>query len=502
MRTRCSGVLLHLTSLPSRYGIGDLGENAYRFADFLAEARQSIWQILPLNPTSLLSGNSPYTSTSAFAGNPLLISPDRLLEEGFLTPGDLKKIPPFVDGRVDYGVASDFKRVLLRKAFERFVHDRRGDNGFTTFCKENSYWLDEYALFTAFKEHSGGTPWCTWPEELRRGGSADRLKWHEELADRILAEKFVQYLFFLQWSALKDYCRKRRIQLFGDVPIYVSYEGADVWANPGIFQLDDDWQPAAVAGVPPDYFSATGQLWGNPVYRWEVLKETGYEWWIQRLSHNLRLFDLIRLDHFRGFVGYWTVPASETTAVNGKWEPAPARHFFSVVAKYFPFFPIIAEDLGLITPDVREVMAEFGFPGMRVLQFAFTDDLSTNPYAPHNHRRNSVIFTGTHDNNTTCGWFQKELDERGRERLLSYLGRRVEETEIHWELIRLAMMSVGNTVIIPMQDILGLGEEARMNVPSVARGNWEWRLQPDQLTAELAGRIAAMTCLYGRDIGT
>ena len=413
-------------------------------------------------------------------------------------PVDLEEIPPFDDGRVDYRVASRFKEGLLRKAFERFIQEQRGHGEFATFCDEHSEWLDEYALFVAFKEHAGGVPWYTWPEGLRQRGGVDRLKWQEELAERILAEKFVQYLFFLQWSALKHYCRQRHIQIIGDVPIYVSYESADVWANPEIFQLDEEQRPTVVAGVPPDYFSATGQLWGNPVYRWGVLKETGYDWWLRRMNHNLRLFDAIRLDHFRGFVGYWTIRASETTAVKGKWEPAPARDFFSVLAKRFPFLPLIAEDLGVITPDVREVMADFGFPGMRVLQFAFTEDLPTNPYAPHNHTPNTVVFTGTHDNNTTRGWFRSELDENGKGRLSDYLGRRVEETGVHWELIRLAMMSVANTVIIPMQDILGLGDEARMNVPSVARGNWGWRLLPEQLTVELASRVATMTRLYGR----
>lgn len=497
MKRRRSGILLHLTSIPSRYGVGDLGEGAYQFADFLAEAGQSLWQILPLNPTSSLSGNSPYTSSSAFAGNALLISPDLLVKEGFLTPADLEQVPSFAADKVDYEAVFQYKQGLLQTAWER-SRDRLRDRGFVEFCNDQAYWLDDYALFTAFGEHVVGLPWCAWPTGMKLGMEAERQRWREVLAESILAKKWVQYLFFNQWSALKGYCNQRHIQIIGDVPIYVSYESADVWANPDIFQLDKERDPVVVAGVPPDYFSATGQLWGNPVYRWEVMRETGYAWWVQRLEHNLRLFDRVRLDHFRGFVGYWVVSAAATTAVNGKWEPAPAHDFFTTLSGHFPVLPVIAEDLGVITPDVRETMAEFNFPGMAVLQFAFSEDLPTNPYAPHNHTRNAVVFTGTHDNNTTRGWFHRELNERGRERLSQYLGRRVEEAEVHWELIRLAMMSVSNTVIIPMQDVLGLGEEARMNVPSVARGNWGWRLRPEQLTRELAGLMDKLTRLYAR----
>jgi 4-alpha-glucanotransferase len=366
------------------------------------------------------------------------------------------------------------------------------------FSHENAYWLDDYALFAAFKEHANGAPWSTWQTDVRQRNGAVLQEWLKKLADRVLAEKFFQYLFARQWSALKRYCNQKNIQIVGDLPIYVSYDSADVWGNPDFFQLDEELRPAFVAGVPPDYFSVTGQLWGNPVYRWEVLKENSYRWWIQRFDHNLRLFDVIRLDHFRGFVGYWAIPGSETTAVNGKWEPAPAQDFFAALLKRFPFLPIIAEDLGVITPDVREIMTRFGFPGMKVLQFAFGNDLPTNAYAPHNHNRNAVVYTGTHDNNTTKGWFRNELDEKGRARLARYLGRKVEEWEVHWELIRLAMMSVSDMTIIPMQDVLGLEEGARMNLPSVAQGNWDWRLLPEQLTPELAHQLAEMTRLYGR----
>lgn len=497
MNRRRSGILLHVTSLPSRYGVGDLGESAYRFVDFLAEAGQSLWQILPLAPTSPLSGNSPYTSASAAAGNPLLISPDLLVQDGFLAPADLDHVPSFAAGRVDYEAAQRCKTALLQTAWDK-CRDRCTDPDFVAFCREQAWWLDDYALFDAFKEESGGLPWGAWPAGIKHRAAADCQQWQELLAESIQARKWVQYLFFRQWAALKAYCNERQIQVIGDLPIYVNYESADVWANPDIFQLDEALQPVVVAGVPPDYFSATGQLWGNPVYRWHILQETGYSWWLRRIEHNLKLFDSIRLDHFRGFVGYWVVPAGATTAIHGKWEPAPARDFFSAIARRFPSLPLIAEDLGVITPDVREVMAEFDLPGMKVLQFAFGEDLPSNPYAPHNHTRDAVVFTGTHDNNTTRGWFRRELDEGGKTRLARYLGREVVETEVHWELIRLAMMSVSDTAVFPMQDILGLGEDARMNVPSVAQGNWSWRLRPDQLTQELAQRLARMTRLYGR----
>ena len=498
MKTRRSGILLHITSLPSPYGIGDLGPGAYRFADFLADAGQSIWQILPLNPTSSVSGNSPYSSFSAFAGNPLLISPERLLEEGYLVPGDFENPPLFSEGKVDYETASTHKRALLQKAFARFAQGNQEVFKFGGFCRENAYWLDDYALFVALKEHFDRIVWSAWQPEIRQRTGGALQEWREQLADRMLAEKFFQYLFFEQWSAIRSYCNQRNIQIIGDLPIYVSYDSVDVWANPMLFQLDEEQRPMFVAGVPPDYFSATGQLWGNPVYRWEVLKESGYRWWIQRFEHNLQLFDAIRLDHFRGFVAYWTIPGSETTAINGKWESAPAHDFFTTLLKRFSYLPIIAEDLGVITPDVRELMTCFGFPGMKVLQFAFGEDLPANPYAPHNHTRNALVYTGTHDNNTTRGWFEKELDEAGKKRLFYYLGKDVAGAEVPWELIRLAMMSVCSTAILPMQDILAFGEEARLNVPSVALGNWDWRLLPGQLTAELAEKLAEMTRLYGR----
>jgi 4-alpha-glucanotransferase len=497
MKRRGSGILLHITSLPSAYGIGDLGPEAYRFADFLAETKQSIWQILPLNPIDLAHGNSPYQSVSAFAGNPLLISPELMVREGLLTEADAENRPDVPKGRVDYPVAIAYKEMLFNLAYMRFQQEGKRHE-YERFCTENSSWLDDFALFTALREYYPGKSWTEWPQDIRdrRPGALESVD--NELHDAFEKAKFLQYVFFEQWRALKAYCNRRGIQLFGDIPMYVIHESADVWANPELFMLDDERRPSVVAGVPPDYFSATGQLWGNPIYRWDVLRDGGYGWWIQRLEHNLSLFDLIRIDHFRGLVGYWVVPAGERNAVNGTWIEAPAEDFLNTLLRRFPQLPIVAEDLGLITPEVREIMCRFELPGMKVLLFAFGEDLPTNPYIPHNLPRNCVLYTGTHDNNTARGWFEREATPEIKERLFGYLGREVPVEKIHRELIRLAMMSVANTVIFPMQDILGLGEEARMNRPATTEGNWQWRLSPEQLTPAITDMLRGMTELYGR----
>ncbi len=497
MRARRSGILLHITSLPSPYGVGDLGEWAYRFADYLVEAGQSIWQVLPLNPTSSICGHSPYCSYSAFGGSPLLISPDLLIRDGLLRASDVENGPVFQEERVDYDVASAYKYLLLRIACERFRSSAGRDCEFDRFCRENAWWLDDYALFICVKAKFGHIVWRAWPAEVR-----DRADWalgglREELREGIFAEKFFQYVLFRQWMALKKYCNSKNIQVVGDMPIYVSYDSADVWANPHLFKLNHDKSPMFVAGVPPDYFSSTGQLWGNPVYDWKRLQEYHYTWWVKRMEHNLKLFDMIRLDHFRGFVGYWEVPAGETTAINGEWVDAPAADFFNTLLRHFPYLPIIAEDLGIITADVREVMDAYGFPGMKLLLFAFGDDLAANPYVPHNHKMNCVVYTGTHDNNTALGWFTREAGE-SKERLFKYLGRRLNEDEVSWEFIRLALSSVASTAVVPFQDVLGLGEESRMNVPAVTYGNWAWRALPRQMTPDLASRLQEMTKIYGR----
>jgi 4-alpha-glucanotransferase len=494
---RSSGILLHITSLPSAFGIGDLGPEAYRFADFLAETRQRFWQILPLNPTDPEHGNSPYHSMSAFAGHPLLLSPEGLLQEGLLVEKEVNAAPPFPDGFVDFKNVLPYKKNLFQAVCSRF-RERKRNPEYEAFLKQNAQWLDDFALFEALKSHFNGRVWVDWPEAVRdrEPGTLEALK--RQFSNRIDRFCILQYLFQDQWMSLKRYCNERDITIIGDIPYYVDFDSADVWARPEIFNLDENKRPKTVAGVPPDYFSETGQLWGNPVYRWDILKERGYAWWLRRITHNLERYDMVRIDHFRGFVGYWEVPAGEENAVTGQWIGAPAEDFFGTIEKEIPHAPIIAEDLGTITPDVKEIMSRFGFPGMKVLLFAFGEDLPRNPYAPHNIEENAVVYTGTHDNNTARAWFEKEAGPEVRERLLRYIGRRVSADEIHWELVRLAMMSAASLAIFPMQDLLGLNEGARMNRPATREGNWEWRLEAHLLNVELMQRLSEMTELYGR----
>jgi 4-alpha-glucanotransferase len=497
--SRASGILCHITSLPSPFGIGDLGPWAYRCADFLADARQTYWQILPLAPTDPVRGNSPYDSHSAFAGNPLLISPERLLADDLLKPEDLEEHPPFPDERVDYKTIASYKAGVLDKAYQRY--QSRGastDGGFERFCDRHASWLEDYSLFVALKAHFEGAPWPEWPEPLRDRDKSALTQWKKRCREEMKKEQYVQYLFFTQWAALKKYANGRKILFIGDMPIYVSGDSADVWTQPQLFKLDKHKRPTAVAGVPPDYFSATGQLWGNPVYRWDALKETKYAWWLKRLRHNLSCFDRVRLDHFRGFVAYWEVSAGERTAKNGRWVKAASEEFFANLVLQFHGMPFFVEDLGLITPDVRAVMKRFGFAGMKLLLFAFGDDMTGNPYALHNHEKNSVVYTGTHDNNTVKGWFLEEASAEERERLSAYVGHRVSAEEIHWELTRLCFMSVADTAIIPMQDLLGLGSEARMNRPATTERNWAWRFVPEQITPALGAELARLAEIYGR----
>ena len=496
---RGSGILCHLTSLPSRFGIGDMGPWAYRFADFLAETKQRYWQCLPLNPTDLEYFNSPYHSNSAFACNPLLLSPESLFQHGFLGQQNPEPLPQLNETLVDYPSVVLFKNGLFEKAYRQFKKYPRPDD-FTLFREEQNWWLDDFALFMALKSHYGGKPWSSWPQELRDRDRQALQSAKAELQEEHEKQEFLQYLFFKQWFALKAYCNQRGIQIIGDMPIYVVHDSAEVWVHPKLFHLDHEKMPSVVAGVPPDYFSETGQLWGNPVYRWDALMQTGYDWWIRRVGHNLSLFDLVRVDHFRGFVAFWEIPAREKTAIHGRWVTAPGRDFFQFLSKEFPRLPIIAEDLGIITQDVWEVMNHFDFPGMKVLLFAFGEGLPTNPYAPHNHVKNCVVYSGTHDNNTVRGWFENEASREDKRRLSQYLGREVPAANVHLEVIRLAMMSVANTAIIPMQDILGLGGEARMNKPARKPGNWRWRLKQDQLTDSIKMQIREMTEIYGRAI--
>jgi 4-alpha-glucanotransferase len=492
MLKRGSGILLHLTSLPCTFGIGDLGPAAYEFADFLASSKQRYWQILPLNPTDPISGHSPYHSFSAFAFNPLLLSPDLMVEEGWLDSRHVKSVPDFARERVDFDRVILFKEKVFDLAFRSFEHSsKRAD--FEKFCGENAFWLEDFALFSAIKSRFGGKAWNEWPHDVR-DRHPDRLKILESsLRRQIQRTKFLQFMFFKQWNRLKEYCNRKGISIFGDIPIYVVHDSVDVWTYPELFKLDRDKNPSAVAGVPPDYFSPTGQLWGNPLYRWEVLEKTGYRWWIERIKHNLKWFDLVRIDHFRGFVGYWEVPAGERTAVNGKWVEAPAMDFFNVLIRELPYLPIVAEDLGTITPDVTKVMEHFGFPGMKVLLFAFGEDNPNHPYLPHTYPKNCLVYTGTHDNNTVKGWFENEAVPEEKKRLFAYLGRQVTPQEVSWELIRLGAESDAEAFVVPLQDVLGLGKEARMNRPGTKSGNWRWRFLPGQLTSALAEKLACLT---------
>lgn len=498
MKTRGAGILLHITSLPSLHGVGDLGPAAYRFVEFLEKAGQRFWQILPLNPTGTYLGNSPYTSYSAFAGNPLFISLESLQWDGLLTVKELEAPPQFPDDHVDYPAAIKYKGQLLRRASENFRPSASSDSAFQDFCKKNSHWLDDYSLFAALKYKFDEAPWYEWPVEFRDRQESALQQLRTEMRDRIEMAKFFQFYFYRQWTSLKTYCHQKKVQIVGDIPIYTSTDCADVWSSPDMYKLGAEKQPLFVAGAPPDYFSETGQLWGNPVYRWDYLQKTGFEWWIRRIRRNLELFDYLRLDHFRGFVAYWEIPAEEETAVKGKWVHAPAMEFFETLVKQFPDLPLIAEDLGLITEDVRKVMDHFGFPGMKVLLFAFGSDLPTNPYAPHNYIQNCVAYTGTHDNNTVQGWFRNEASSEDRKRFFDYIGHETVQDSIHWEWIRLAMASVADLCVIPMQDILGLGEESRMNHPSRSDGNWGWRCTQQHLTDEIAHQLRSMCTLYRR----
>lgn len=496
MSVRSSGILLHPSSLPSAHGIGDLGPAAFRFADILMKTGQRFWQMLPLNPTESVHGHSPYHSPSAFAGNLLLISPQVLVRQGLLPESQKASSPAWPEQRVAFSRVVRFRQRLLRQACDRFGTD--GDSSaYERFCRRAG-WLDDFSLYAVLRSHYHPRPWFEWPRPLRDRQPKALQAARQKFRDRIRYQKILQYLFFHQWHELRQYCNHRQIRLIGDMPIYVPFDSADVWAHPQCFKLTSSGRPVAVSGVPPDYFSATGQLWGHPVYDWKVLQEEGYGWWIDRMQHHLLLYDLTRIDHFRGLVAYWEVPARAKTAVKGRWVPVPAQDFFDRLNKRFGRLPVIAEDLGTITADVREVIRSYGFPGMRVLLFAFGDDFPHGSFLPHRHEPNCVVYTGTHDNNTIRGWFEQEADRKTKRNLVRYLGRDVPVEELHWEFIRLAMMSTAETVIVPLQDVLGLGSEARMNRPARRRGNWRWRFTWDALDSETTDRLRDMTETYGR----
>lgn len=492
---RSSGILLHPTSLPGCGGIGEPGTAACRFIDWLAAAGQSLWQVLPLGATGY--GDSPYASFSAFAGNPLLISLDHLHAEGLLTQEELDSLPEFPQNRVDYGAVIPAKSALLRRAFERWRsgHGENERSEYEQFQIEQAFWLRSFALFMTLKEAHGGIAWHEWEPEFRHR-EPDALRHFEEEHRRdIEFYTYFQYLFDRQWRELRRYANDRNIRIIGDLPIFVADDSADVWANPHLFQLDEQGMPIVIAGVPPDIFSKTGQRWGNPIYDWERMKAEGFRWWIDRFRHTMRLVDVARVDHFRGFAAYWAIPAEQPTAEVGEWVPAPGDELFEAVHRELGTLPLIAEDLGLITEEVIALRDRFGFWGMKGLQFAFEGGAS-NPYLPHHHTPNQVVYTGTHDNDTTLGWFENSSPDV-QAAVRRYIG--CQEEPVNWALVRLAMASVCGWAIFPLQDVLGLGSEARMNRPGSETGWWTWRFEEDRLTPALADQLRELTAVYGRE---
>ena len=493
---RSSGILLHITSLPSPFGIGDLGPAAYEFVNFLKDSGHQYWQLLPLNPTDEKFSHSPYSSFSAFAGNPLLISPQLLEKEEYV---DLKHFPApkkIAEEKVHFQAVEKYKEALLEAAFQNFKKKNKKSGKFSAFCKKHASWLDDYSLYRVLRKeyHSG---WTSWPADLRDRKKAAIKKAEKVHSTAIEKEKFIQFLFFSQWQNLTEYAHSESVTFIGDIPFYVNHESADCWANPGYFKLDNEKQPTKVSGVPPDYFSETGQLWGTPVFDWKALKTDNFDWWVKRIEQNLLLFDVVRLDHFRAFSAYWEVGAGEETAINGKWVKTPGAAFFKQVKKEFPKMPFIAEDLGLMDDAVYELINEYEFPGMKVLQFAFGDDRSGNPYLPFNHIPYCIAYTGTHDNNTTRGWFEN-LGKTEKKHFQDYSEKRVTKQNVHKVLHRMVLNSVAQLAVVPLQDIIGLGEEAIMNTPGTTEGNWSWRVKKEDIPFKKTAELKKLNELYGR----
>ncbi len=495
---RGGGILMHITSLPSAFGVGDMGPEAIRFANFLADAGQKYWQILPLNPTEPSAGNSPYSSFSSMAGNTLLISPELLVEEGLLSDKDLANAKLAVSDKADYEKAQHVRETLFYEAWSKFKSNRSSSRDYNAFCEKEATWLDDFALYTVLKQHHENKAWYEWPKRYRLREATALQSFIKKQGDAIAKAKWLQYIFSKQWLGLKAYCNERNIKLIGDMPFYISYDSADVWANIELFDLDDEGKMLSVAGVPPDYFNADGQLWGMPIFCWEKHQETGYEWWIQRIKKNIELCDILRLDHFRAFSAYWEVPADEKTAVNGKWQQGPGEPFFRALKDALGDLPFIAEDLGDIDDAVYSLRDSFNLPGMRVLQFAFGDELPASPYIPHNYTPNSIAYTGTHDNNTMKGWYTTDADAATKKRLKDYTGVSVNANNVHQVLYRLLLSSVAETVIVPVQDVLGLGGDARMNLPASTDGNWAWRLTDLSVAEKLAPALHKQAAMYNR----
>jgi 4-alpha-glucanotransferase len=506
---RSAGILLHPTSLPGPCGIGELGTHALDFCSYLHDSGIKIWQVLPLNPTGY--GDSPYQSLSAFAGNPLLISLETLVAQGWLKHEAIQSLPDFPQRRVDFSKVIPWKFSLLRRAALNFLASAKSEAkiAFEHFVQQNHAWLDDYALFMAAKDAHHGKVWTEWDPALAARDDSALKRWKEKLAPEIAAYKFWQFEFFRQWNVIKEHCVQRGIRIMGDIPIYAAHDSADVWANPEMFWLDEDGNPLKVSGVPPDYFSATGQLWGNPLYRWDVMKRNGYRWWIERLRASLRMFDMVRLDHFRGFEAYWEIPAREPTAMNGKWVKGPGAELFQALTDALGPLPIVAENLGVITPEVEAIRKQFGYPGMAILQFAFSTDPQAPTFRPHNYEQQLVAYTGGHDNDTMFGWWRSGVAQSTRTQAdvkkeyadaQNYFGVTAAQLdgEVNWIFIREAMKSVANTVLFPMQDVLGLGSEARMNTPGTLGGNWTWRLLAESLRETDQCRLKLFTEIYDR----
>ena len=494
---RMSGVLLHVTSLPSDGGVGDFGPAAYAFVDFLASAKQRLWQVLPLSPTGY--GSSPYSALSAFAGNPVLISLEQLAQDGWIAWERIAGLPGH-DGPADFEAAQKMKLPLVEEAAANFLEHAPDDKRvrFQKFCTDNSSWLPDYAMFNVLRQKYGYLSWNEWPQEYAQRNH-DALTTALSTYGRELAiEQVIQYFFNDQWCALRGYCAERKIRIMGDVAIFVSYDSADVWTNPELFELDEERRPVRVSGVPPDYFSKTGQRWGNPLYKWGLLRERGFDWWVARIRRSLTLYDVIRLDHFRGFEAFWSIAAEEETAVNGQWVKAPGHELFQRLKDVFGTLPFVAEDLGLITPEVDELREHFEMPGMRILQFGFSDR-GSHLYLPHRYVPNTVAYTGTHDNNTTLGWWVEDTSPAERENLQNYLQTVVHDGDIVWAMIRAAARSVANLCIFPMQDVLHLGSEGRMNTPAAGAGNWTWRYGLEALHPDFATKLAALMEMTDRD---
>ena len=493
--------------MPGRFGIGDLGSSAHEFADFLHAAGQELWQVLPLNPTGY--ADSPYQCFSAFAGNPMLLSLDSLRDRGLLRESELAQAPRFPEDFVDYGPVIEFKMTALRRAAQVFFADASHADraAFDHFCENAKPWLDDYALFMACKDAHGGTMWTSWEPPIRKRDPQAISEWSKKLSSELQAYKYWQFEFFRQWADLKFYCQQRGVRFMGDIPIYVAHDSADVWSHPDLFYLDDQGRPTVVSGVPPDYFSATGQLWGNPIYRWDRLAASGYQWWIERFRASFALFEMVRLDHFRGFESYWEVPASETTAIHGRWAKGPGEDFLLALQKAFGELPIVAENLGVITPPVEKLRQQFGLPGMSLLQFAFGTDPQGPSFRPHNYSRDLAAYTGGHDNDTTVGWWSSsgtgdstrtEEDVRKEHAFARAYLNFDDDSEINWIMIRAVLASIADVAIVPLQDVLGLGSEARMNLPGKLGGNWKWRYRPGALRSELGARLRELVTLYDR----